>query len=237
MALLMADRQWGSTGGRFDYRAEAARVLAGMEASTLGPVSRYPLFGDQVDPGGTEYNQWTTRSSDFTPGHFRRLPPGDRPRRLGRRPDRGAAGHRNPADRLGARHRPAAGFHRAHFCGEPHAAAGRSRFPGRRKRRPLLVQRRPLPLAARQRRAGCRRPHFENPGQAHGDLIRSATGNNPLQIQIGYQLNGTQVESGFSSFYAAPFAVSAMLDPAAQSFLNAGWDAVATRVEGYYEDR
>ncbi|HRC87047.1 MAG TPA: glycosyl hydrolase family 8, partial [Thermoanaerobaculia bacterium] len=70
LALLLAERQWGNA-ERFDYHTEALRVIAGIGASTLGPASRLPLLGDWVDPSGNDYNQYTVRTSDFVPGHFR----------------------------------------------------------------------------------------------------------------------------------------------------------------------
>jgi hypothetical protein len=53
--MLLAEQQWGN-GDRFDNRAEALQVLAGMAASTLGPTSRLPLLGDWVDPNGGQYS-------------------------------------------------------------------------------------------------------------------------------------------------------------------------------------
>jgi endoglucanase len=68
--LLMAHAQWGSD-GTIDYLAAARNVIAGIRASTIGPQSRLPMLGDWVSPNGSTYSQWTTRSSDFMPGHFR----------------------------------------------------------------------------------------------------------------------------------------------------------------------
>ena len=68
--LLMAHAQWGST-GTIDYLDAAENVIAGIRASTIGPQSRLPMLGDWVSPNGSTYSQWTTRSSDFMPGHFR----------------------------------------------------------------------------------------------------------------------------------------------------------------------
>lgn len=236
MALLMADRQWGSAGGRFDYRAEALRVLAGLEASALGPASRYPLLGDWVDPAGVPYGQWTTRSSDFMPGHFRAFHQAS-----GRAAWRLAlAAVQQAGETLQTVSAPATGLlpdfvepvstvnHAPRpadpdFLEGPHDGhywynAGRD--PWRIASDALVSGDRVSKIQARRMLA----------------FIRAASGGNPLQIRVGYQLDGTPINSGFSSFFAAPFAVAATLDPTAQAFLNAGWDAVATRVEGYYED-
>ena len=68
--LLLADAQWGSSGA-VDYTAEANTVIAGILQSTIGPASRLPMLGDWVDPNGATFNQYTPRSSDFMPAHFR----------------------------------------------------------------------------------------------------------------------------------------------------------------------
>lgn len=236
MALLMADRQWGSSGGRFHYRNEALRVLAGLEASTLGPLSHYPLLGDWVDPNGQGYNQWVTRSSDFMPGHFRAfyqatghaawaaalaavqnvtstLQAGFSPT-TGLLPD-----FVQPVSNVDTAPRPAdadflEGPHDGHFWYN----AGRD--PWRLTSDALISGDATAKTQAKRMLA----------------FIRGATAGNPLQIRVGYLLNGTAIDNGFSSFFAAPLMASATLDPAAQSFLNGGWDAVASRVEGYYED-
>lgn len=69
-ALLLAHAQWGSAGG-VDYAAAARMRLKGILASTIGPQSRLPMLGDWVQPDGAKANQYTPRSSDFMPGHFR----------------------------------------------------------------------------------------------------------------------------------------------------------------------
>lgn len=68
--LLMAHAQWGSDGA-IDYLHEAKNVIAGIRESTIGPQSKLPMLGDWVNPNGSPYSQWTTRSSDFMPAHFR----------------------------------------------------------------------------------------------------------------------------------------------------------------------
>ena len=68
--LLMAHAQWGS-GGAINYLDAAKSVIAGIRESTIGPQSNLPMLGNWVSPNGSTYNQWTTRSSDFMPGHFR----------------------------------------------------------------------------------------------------------------------------------------------------------------------
>ncbi|MCI5223168.1 MAG: beta-glucanase, partial [Candidatus Electrothrix sp. AR4] len=69
-ALLLAHKQWGSN-GHINYQAAAAIVISAVLESTIGPESRLPTFGDWVEPTGSVYNQYTPRTSDFIPAHFR----------------------------------------------------------------------------------------------------------------------------------------------------------------------
>ena len=58
-----------------------------------------------------------------------------------------------------------------------------------------------------------------------------------MNIRPGYELDGTPIATDyFTSFFAAPIGVAAMVTPAQQSWLNAVYDSVRTRQEGYYED-
>lgn len=236
MALLMADRQWGSTGGHYDYRSEAARVLAALEQNVVGIASRYPLLGDWVGQGNGQYNQWTVRTSDFMPGHFRAFYQSGRPDWSSTLWQIGFA-----TDYLQTNSAPSTGL-----------------LPDFIKPESVISPFNPLPADPDFLEGPHDGHYWYNAGRdpwrlasdalISGNLssktqarrllafIRTATGGDPLEIKIGYELDGTPIIDGFSSFFAAPLATAATLDPSAQSFLNAGWDAVATRVEGYYED-
>jgi len=69
-ALIVADKVWGSK-GEINYKKEADKVLDAIWDYTIGKESFLPLLGDWVDPNGKKYNQYTTRTSDFMPGHFK----------------------------------------------------------------------------------------------------------------------------------------------------------------------
>ncbi len=235
LALVLAASQWGG-GGRFDYHAEAARVLAGVLASTIGPASHLPLLGDWVDPAGATYNQWTPRSSDFMPGHFRAFAAatGD-PAWLaalaavqqsvttlqsevspatGLLPD-----FIVPVSNLDHRPRPAPpNFLEGPHDGDYYYNAGRDPW---RLATDGLLSGDATSLAQAGRIA---------------QWARVATGGDALAIQGGYQLDGTPIGNFFTSFFAAPLGAAAMTDPQGQAFLDGVYGAVRTRVENYYED-
>ncbi len=204
---------------------------AGQEGSVLGPTAT-----TRCSATGSSPTSRPTPSGDHPKLrlHARPLPgllPGHRKAGLASGRDRRPAGHRNPANRVRPRDRP----HRPTSSSRSRASTTpRPADPDflEEKRRRLLVQRRPRPTAPRHRRPDHRRQQIENPGEANAGLDPHRHRQQPERIKIGYQLNGTQIQSGFSSFYAAPLTVPAMLDPTAQTFLNAGWDAVATLGRG-----
>lgn len=235
LALLLAERQWGN-GDRFDYRAEAARVLAGMAASTLGPASHLPMLGDWVDPNGGSFNQRTVRTSDFMPGHFRayaratgnaawldavtavqaavQVLQTEVSATTGLLPD-----FTVPLSAQDPRPRPAPpdfleGPHDGHY----NYNAGRDPW---RLGTDALVNGDPVSAAQARKMA---------------EWARTATGGVASSIAAGYQLDGTPIGAFFTSFFASPLGVAAMLDPSGQAFLNSIYGAVRTRVESYYED-
>ncbi|TYP75511.1 glycosyl hydrolase family 8 [Paenibacillus methanolicus] len=67
--------------------------------------------------------------------------------------------------------------------------------------------------------------------------IKTKTSNNPSNIMDGYTLSGSKVGGYNSGAFYAPFGVSAMTSSANQSWLNAIWTKTAgSASEGYYED-
>lgn len=69
LALLMADRQWGSSGS-INYRAEGIRVIQAILASEVHQTELILKLGDWVSDGDSTYGTGT-RSSDFMLGHLR----------------------------------------------------------------------------------------------------------------------------------------------------------------------
>ncbi len=237
-ALLLADAQWGSD-GEIDYRAAAQALLTAIEESTIGPHSRLPLLGDWVEAEDEdEYTEYTVRTSDFMPAHFRAY---------GR-----FTGHalwsevvsatQSAVARIQTAYSPQTGLlpdflvplsesdHRLqpaypYFLEGPHDGdydynAGRD--PWRIGTDALLNGDATSWAQARKM----------------ASWIVSATHGDPTAIRAGYTLDGTPTgdEDYFTSFFAAPFGVALMTTPEHQAYLNALYDAVYARHEDYYED-
>lgn len=235
-ALLLADRQWGSCGA-IDYGGLALDVLVDIEAGELDASKRYVLLGDWVTPSSGAFYD-ATRSSDFMPDHLRSF----------------QAATLNPAwsdvadqtyqifDALQASHSPATGL-------LPDFIAG-----------PLGV---PAPVAPNFLEGAhdgdydynaCRDPwrlgtDFVVAGDARARTIlqrintwvRGATGDDPAQIDSGYQLDGSLSPGADyrSMAFVAPLGVGAMVDAGHQDWLNDVWDLVVQTpidAEGYYEN-
>ena len=69
MALLMADRQWGSCGA-IDYRTEGLKVVNAIKAGETDATHAYIKLGNWVLAGDATYYP-STRSSDFLLSHYR----------------------------------------------------------------------------------------------------------------------------------------------------------------------
>ena len=236
-ALLLADKQWGSN-GQIDYQAAEKTLITAILESTIGPTSRLPMLGDWVSPNDATYNQNTPRTSDFMPAHFRAY---------GRATNNPVwseviVSTQTIITSLQANHSPITGllpdfttptsptndtpqpappgFLEGANDGQYYYNAGRDPW---RIATDALLNNDPVSL-----------------DQAIKIAVwaEGATGGSPNDIKAGYTLDGTPLTGGdyFSSFFAAPLGVAAMIVPSQQTWLNAIYDAVYTSHESYYED-
>ncbi|NOK79475.1 MAG: DUF4214 domain-containing protein [Chloroflexi bacterium AL-W] len=231
--LLLADAQWGSS-GVVNYTSEANRVIAGILASTIGPQSRLPMLGDWVNPNGSPHNQYTPRSSDFMPAHFRAFG-----RATGNsvwvdvinkseltinsiQAKAGATTGLLP-DFLNCSSNyncsPAnAGFLEGPNDGNYYYNAGRD--PWR------------IGLDALLNNDADARAQV----QQMVNWLVSDTQGQADNIKAGYTLDGTPIGDYFTTFFVAPFGVAAMTDPSKQAFLNDIYASVYNTRESYFED-
>lgn len=236
-ALLLAHEQWGS-GGRFDYALEARRVLAGLVASAVGPASRLPLLGDWVDPNGATYSQWTPRTSDLLPHHFLAF---ERATGLlvwrdlrttaqwtietaqlsfaastGFVPD-----FLEPVSPIDLTLRPAD----PDFLEGPNDGA----YYYNATRVPLRIGHDALLRGDALSRIQSQRISL---------FVEAAAGGVATNVRAGYALDGTPLPGSnyFTTAFAAPLGVAAMVTPTQQQWLNDLYEAVRLSDEGYFED-
>ncbi len=236
-ALLLADNQWGSN-GPVNYRQEATQLMAAVMESMIGPQSHLPMLGDWINREGLPYSQYTPRSSDFMPGHFRcwRNITGNNGWQVvliatqaailqiqaeyspqtGLLPD-----FLVPVSTTDHRLQPApANFLEGLDDGHYEYNAGRDPW---RIATDALLNNDPVSLAQSRKIA---------------DWIYSATGGKAENIKDGYFLDGRPLRPGddFTTFFASPFGVATMTRPSHQEFLNDIYTRVKQRHEDYYED-
>ena len=236
-ALLMADNQWGSS-GTVNYRQEAHRLLAAILESMVGPQSHLPMLGDWISREGPPYSQYTPRSSDFMPDHFRAWYD------ITKNSAWLQVLHATQAaiSQVQAEYSPTTGLlpdflvpvsstdHRLkpappNFLEGPddgHYEYNAGRDPWRIGTDALLYND-AVSLAQVRKIA---------------DWIHSATGGLAQNIKDGYFLDGRPLrpDDDFTTFFAAPMGVAAMTRPEYQSFLNDVYTKVRHRHEDYYED-
>ena len=236
-ALLLAQQQWGG-GGRFDYAQEAAQVLAGLLESVIGPASRLPMLGDWVDPDGTSYSQWTPRTSDLLPDHFRTF---ERATGLSVWGDVADVAH-STVELAQASYAPFSGLVPDFL--EPVSPTDSTLRPAD----PNFLEgpndgayyynstRVPLRLGCDALLRGDALSRTQV--QRISLFIEAATLGNPAAVRAGYALDGTPLPGSgfFTTAFAAPLGVAAMLTPSHQMWLNDLYDAVRLSDESYYED-
>ncbi len=233
-ALLLADRQWGSSGA-IDYRSEAARIARAIVRSETEAERRYVLLGDWVTPGDPQYYT-ATRSSDFMPGHFdsfaevlgddswNRLRDGgyqifaalqrDVSPKTGLIPDfiRGPVERPTPVE-PGFLEREVDGEYSFNACRVPFRLGVHYLVTGDDRAREAL--------------------------QKINAWLREKTGGDPSLITAGYWLDGDSLpRSEYTDMsFVSPFGVGAMVDAANQDWVDALWEAVRWSPGGsYYGD-
>lgn len=236
LGLLTAAAQWPN-GAVIDFRAKALDVLAGQAASVMGPTSKLPRLGDWVSPSGATYNEHSVRPSDFMPAHALNFAA------AGSAPvwSSSIVAMRNAVEQLQTTYAPATGLLPDFVVRESAASTALKPAPPNFLEGPndghynYNAGRVPLRLATH----ALLHADADSARQARRIALWSATASSNVATNIrpGYRLDGTPLATNyFTSFFAAPIGVATMTSPTQQTWLNAIYDSVRTRQEGYYED-
>ncbi|MEU7000137.1 glycosyl hydrolase family 8 [Nonomuraea sp. NPDC046570] len=224
--LLLADRQWGSS-GTHNYRQLAIRHINAIKKDEINPSTNLLKLGDWTSSGDQYY--YISRTSDWMADHFRAF--------------RKATGD-SAWDTIRAKHQSVIGSLQSTY------AAGTGLLPD------FVVNTNSTPKPASGKVLessndgaywwnACRTPwRIGADAVTSGDAqslaaarklngwIKGKTGGDPNKIAIGYKLNGTQISGGSEAAYFAPFAVAAMTDSGSQAWLDALWNKMlATPIE------
>jgi endoglucanase len=234
--LLLADAQWGSA-GVVDYKTEAVKLITAIRESTIGPDSLLPLLGDWVGDGDDTYNQYTPRSSDFMLVNFHTfaVASGDESW------NEVVTNSQQVMNELQSNYSPNTGLMPDFIV-----LAGEGHIP--QPAPPDFLE--ASSDGAYSYNAGRMPWRVGSDALLYGDTAsadiamlishwaESAAGGDPYAIKAGYDLDGTPLEDSdyFTTFFAAPLGVAAMLDPDQQQWLNDIYDSVYNTHEDYYED-
>ncbi|MCK9523121.1 MAG: glycosyl hydrolase family 8 [Proteobacteria bacterium] len=231
-ALLLAHKQWGSSGA-INYLQLGERMVDAIMADEVSHDGRWLLLGDWVSTGA-KYD--ATRPSDFMPGHMAtfELLKGD-----------------------GAWRTLRNGTYNVMAQFQNQYAANSGLFPDFM----VNISGTPAPAAASFHESpndgnyyynACRVPwrlatdYLTTGNNTSRDLlarinyfIRQKTGEVPSDIAVGYRLDGAAIETSYTSWaFIAPFGPGAMVNAGNQHWINTVWNHLVSNKweEAYYED-
>ncbi|WP_329790612.1 glycosyl hydrolase family 8 [Lentzea sp. DG1S-22] len=215
--LLLADRQWGSSGAH-DYKRLAIRHINAIKASEVNPSTNLLKLGDWAS-AGSQYH-YLSRSSDWMADHFRafRKATGDPAW------DTIRTAHQNLVARLQRDYAPNTGLlpdFVENTNSTPRPPAGQVLESANDGRYYWNACRVPWRIGADAVTSGD--PASLAAARKLNTWVRTKTGGDPNGIATGYHLDGTQLSGGSAAAFFAPFAVVAATDPGSQAWLDALW--------------
>jgi endo-1,4-beta-D-glucanase Y len=234
--LMLAHAQWGS-GGPISYQKEANAVLDALLKHCIGPRSRLPMLGDWVKPDGARHNQFTVRSSDFMPSHFRTWA-----KFSGNAVWNEVAQHCSElVSVMQEKHSPATGLLPDFIVGADPLSAAKPAGPRFLEKDQdgdyfFNAGRAPWRLGLDALLNGD--PASRAQADKMATWAKSATQGDGGRIKAGYTLAGGDLPGSgyFSTFFASPLGVAAMMNADNQAFLDSIYAKVRDSHQGYYAD-
>lgn len=216
--LLLADKQWGSS-GTYNYKDLAIKHINAIKKDELNPATHLLKLGDWSSSGDQYY--YISRTSDWMIDHFRafRTATGDATW------DTVRTAHQNQIAHLQSTYAPNTGL-------LPDFVVNTDTTP-----KPAPGQVLEDPNDGKFWWNACRTPwRIADDAVTSGDAkslaaarklnswIKTKTGGDPNKIVVGYGLDGTPIQTYSSAAFFAPFTLAAMTDPASQAWLDALWN-------------
>ncbi|MFF3668779.1 glycosyl hydrolase family 8 [Microtetraspora malaysiensis] len=217
LGLLLADRQWGSS-GTYNYKDLAVKHINAIKANEVNPTTHLTLLGDWSTSGDSLY--YVTRSSDWMIDHFRafKKATGDSAW------DTIRTAHQNLITSQQANYASSTGL-LADFVVNtnttPKPAPGKVLEDANDGKYWWNACRDPWRIGADAVTSGDSASLAS--ARKINTWIKSKTGGNANSIGVGYALSGSQISSGSEPAFFAPFAVTAMTDSGSQAWLDALW--------------
>lgn len=219
-SLLLANSQWGSS-GKYNYLEAAKNTIHSIMQFEINRKSYSILLSDAVEYDSEDY--FDTRSSDFMPLHFKSFQEATSGTDWKKVVDNNYRLFFLMQDNFSKDAGLIPDFI-THINNNPRPAKPKyleSRYDGFYNYNACRV---PWRIATDYLLTGDRRS-FEMVSKINR-WIRQTTSDNPDNISAGYSLAGDDIHSrNYEALsFIGPFAVSAMVDPANQRWLNAIWD-------------
>lgn len=224
-ALLLADTQWGSK-GKINYLGEAERIITnGIKKGDMGAETKRTLLGDWID------DKYSTRASDWMPGHFRAYYKATKDKFW----IESADNIYNMIDQITKTYSPQTGLMPDFIVGDPVKPAppnfleadtdddyswNSCRYPWR--------------IALDYAHYGT--PEAKNACNKTVNWLKEKTSDNPSRIVAGYNLGGEPIADYSNLAFTAPFVTACIADESHQSYLNDGWYLLTRVGQGYYSD-
>ena len=231
--LLLADKQWGSS-GTYNYKNLAVSRINAIKAKEIHPTTFLPLLGDWSSAGDKYYT--STRPSDFMIDHFRafKAATGDATW------DRVIAATSALISQQQTTYSPDAGLIAdfvVNTTSSPKPAAANfleAPTDGQYSYNSVRV---PWHLGADAVTFGDAASKTQS--QRLTNWIKSKVGNDPTRVRAGYKLDGTAAQSYLGPEFVATFGPAAMTDSSHQQWLDAIWkytaaSATGTGIDTYY---
>ncbi|MBG9733866.1 glycosyl hydrolase family 8 [Paenibacillus alvei] len=222
--LLLADKQWGSSGS-INYKSAAVQIINAIMASEVNQSAWHLKLGDWASDSSSKWGKGT-RPSDYMLNHLRafRAATGDgrwdtvlnqtysiiQQLYTGYASSTGLLPDFATKESNG--YKPAVGEY-LETDKDGYYYYNASRTPWRIATDYILTG---------DSRAKAQLTQLNN-------WIKGKTGSDPAKIKAGYRLNGNQINSYYDLTFATPFAVSAMIDNSNQAWLNALWSNTTSK--------
>ena len=225
MALLMADKQWGSS-GTVNYKAEALRTIAALKAYNMSPVAHTKGLPNSAN----------NRTSDFMITHFKAFKRATNDAFWDAASDRAF----DLLDMLQAKYSPDTGLipdFVIDVASNPAPSTGYiadgNAFEGFYY---WNASRIPWRLAADYVTSGDERSKKVTSKMI--DFFQKTSGGNPAKIKSGYKLDGSSTGNGdfASPAFIGPATAGAMVDAKFQPFLNSLWSYSGDNLSTSYYD-
>ncbi|WGU92218.1 glycosyl hydrolase family 8 [Paenibacillus dendritiformis] len=223
-ALLLADKQWGSSSG-INYRAEAVNLINAIMQSEVNQKSWHLKLGDWASDTDSKWGKGT-RPSDFMLNHLRAF--------------KAATGDSRWDNVLNQTYT----IIQQLFSGYSSSTGLMPDFATKESSgyKPAVGTYLETPNDGNYYYNSCRTPWriatdyiLTGDTRAKAQLtklnswIKSSTSSKPANIRAGYKLNGSPLVSYYDLPFSTPFAVSAMIDSSNQAWLNSLWSNTTSK--------